>query len=350
MADTDTSKLVIRDYPVWLWLAGLATCLIGLYMLRSKGGIIPGVIAIGIGLILGLWIAHVVLIDADKNDGSLRIRYLSALHRDSKELLLSDIAAVEVESSSGGEGGNVYRVVFRLRNGQIEPLHSFYSSGFRSKEKRARLLSEFIGVEGPAGPGEMRQISGRALRRPFTLVEEGEIAGVRWQVENGGYGTSPVTRWASPEVCFADGFLLLAQKPEAMKEVPGGGLAKAIGGILYRPLLSLYGFEAENTPGLDEAQMLELDKRLEKTCVAFSSHPEEARRLLDPWVVTMFEQWCNRYPLKTAEDPGEGQNGQLAVLFSPHKLYVALFNSTNTNQAYDLIQFGVDLARQVGAR
>lgn len=347
MAETDANKLVIREYPIWLWLSGLITCLIGVYVLRGKEGMIPGAIAILIGLILALVIAHIVMIDADKNDGSLRIRYVAVLHRENKEFLLSDIAAVDVESSSGSEGGYVYRVVFTLRTGEIAPLYSFYSSGYRSKEKRARRLSEFIGVPGPAPePANPLQRFGQTLRGPFTLVQEGETAGVHWQVESGGYGASPVTRWSSPDFVFSGGFLLLAQKPEAMTDFPGGGLMKAVTGLLYRPLLAMYGFQAEDTPGLDNAQTVPLDIGLEKTFFAYASDPEAARRQLNPWVGTLLSQWSNQNPLKIVQDATQGQCGQLVVLYSPHKLYVAVFNSLDAQQTEDLIRLGVDLTRQ----
>ena len=349
MANTDVDRLAIREYPIWIWLSGLVTCLTGAYVSRGSNGLVPGVITILIGLLLVLVIAHIVFIDADRNDGCLRIRYVSALHRQQKELPVNDIAAVEVESSSSKEGGNAYRVVFRLHSGEIVPLYSFFSAGYRSKEKRARRLSEFLEVSGPTPePVSPLQWFGQAFQGSFNVIEEGVTSDVRWQMESGVYGVSPVTRWSSPDFMFPNGFCLLAQKPEAMKDFSGGGLFKPVTELLYRQMLNMYGFTADDTPGVESARMMALDGDLGKHYFAFTSDPQAARRLLSPWAQTLLSQWAGYSPLKIAGDPALAQGGQLVVLYSPSKLYVAIFHSLDPRQQQTLIDLGVDLVRQSG--
>jgi hypothetical protein len=361
MALTENSnELSITETPIALWLAGGAAMLLGGWVLVQEEGLAPGLIMLGFGALLALVLAQVTTIRADRAAGMLTITYRALVRRGLREVPLLEIEAAEVESShSSRSSSRTYRVALAMKSGERIPLHGYYSSGYEAKERTARRINAFLGVErslSEAGAfGSIRQ----ALQASFTPAREGETNGIRWVVEMGRLGEAPMTRWSTAEASFPDGFLFLAQKPPGWKDGPGGGLLGALAGLLHRQLLSLYGFEEADLPGLEKARTLEpADPGLAACFSAFTTHPEEAQRRLNAWVANLLDEWARRFPLQAgsagpagAQD-GQGSQvepGQLVALFAPRGLTLALFNIEGEAQIEEFIRLGAALAREARA-
>ena len=113
----------------------------------------------GVGLFLLLiLLSPTVTITADRIKRTLTIQRSRLVSRKSREIPVSEIAAIQVEStrssSSTGRGSStVYRVVVVTKGNETIPFTATYSSGSASKEQNARRLrgqlSKFFTFDGP---------------------------------------------------------------------------------------------------------------------------------------------------------------------------------------------------------
>jgi len=205
-------QLVIKDYPLALWVIGAALTLEGvlwelaflalqpggfwpagrelvtpgsLPYLIASGGFWPGAISFLIGAPLVL-LSSALTVTADRLSGTLTLRYRSLLRSLVKDFPLTEIASVEVDHSrsSNGRNSSAYRLTLVLTSGKRVPLRSYFSSGYGAKEQKARQLRQFMGVaETNSRPVTAFQAMRQLATPAFMLVREGATEGVAWRLE-----------------------------------------------------------------------------------------------------------------------------------------------------------------------
>ncbi|MCA1899680.1 MAG: hypothetical protein LDL50_03115 [Chloroflexi bacterium] len=354
------NELKIRDYPYLGWLTGLAALGYGAYRLvfNFSSPYWYGAVAALVAGALLLTLNYALTITADKSARLLTLDYRSLLFHSTKEIRFDEIQTIRVEShisrdTDSGSTSATYRVVADLKDGGQVPFRSFYSSGSFRKQKIAGELRAFIGLPEafdatPQGvfraAPKIGAMAAQAQLEQMGAAEPRETDGVRWELQPIGIGTSPATRWFSPNFKTQGGFLYLAQKAEGQST---GGFLAPLSNMLFRQSLSLYGFSEEDTPGRDKAQGYEaLSPALAKHFMAFTNDPAEARRILNPWTQNPLANWGERHPLKQFQS-GTGFS-QLVVLFSPRGVYLAAPAMLNPDEAEELAALGVELVKSQG--
>ena len=323
------AQLVLHDIPVLLWVLGLIFAAVGALITYEGGqawamGLIFG--AFGLGALL---FTSFLTITADRITRTLKLEYRSALRHTVKQVSFDDIAGLNVERSVSRNRGT-YQVVVTRKDGQVIPFRSYSSSGSRSKERQASRLRDFIGIQ--------------ALERTPAAAELHETDGVHWQIQSMAVSGSARTRWYSPDFKTSGVFLFVAQK--ASGQATGGFLA-SLGSMFFRQSLSMYGFQAEDTPGLDRAAALApLDPALESHFMAFTNDPASARQMLNSRTVMLLADWAGRYPLKQFQK-GSG-SGQLVMLFGPNGAYLVMLNLLQPDLVKELAILGVELVKSQG--
>ncbi len=346
-----SDRLVLKEYPIALWIFGGGFLIAGVWALIQIESWVAGLFMLGFGLLFGVLLPAINTVTVDPPRGSLTIQNQWLYRRKVQEYALREIASIDIErsfssSSSGGRrrSNPTYRIVLVMESGEKVPLQGYYSSGYKSKEKKARQLSEAIGVPGPMG---MVQKVSQAIRPTFQKQQEGEASGVSYRIETAQSGAMPVTRWVSTDFTWPGGFLLLAQKPSGSPSfLGGGGMVGAISQLVYRQIIGLYGFQADEMPGLESAQALDLpDPTLQANFSSLTSDVSYAQQLLTPWVVIPLTQWVERHPLSTVQVAHQGQFGQLLALYAPGGLYLVSLGAATPQLVDELTRLGVDLAR-----
>jgi hypothetical protein len=356
--DSQNNKLVIREYPVAFWLIGLVMISIGVFYLFNVNEQVWGAaIWSGIGLLL-LLLSNILTITADRITRTLTIQHSGLLSRKSREVQVAEIAAIQVESSrstssSSRSSSPTYRIVVITKGSETIPFTNSFSSGASSKENKARRLREFLGVGGQdmSLGGIFKMATGMAQEAfqekqealTGSNAEEHITDGVHWNVQTAAFGGSGITRWFSPDLQCPGGFVYLAQKVQGQ----GAGMGGLLGGLnkmLYQQTLGLYGFGADDTPGLAGADLLPaFDAGLDSHFGVFTGDPAAARQVLNPWAVAPLVDWGTRYPLKQVQKPG--LFGQLVVLFSPRGTYVACMGTLIPEAVEEITNLGVALVK-----
>jgi hypothetical protein len=367
--NTQNSRLVFRDYPLFNWVVGVFFLALGAsyipYLLKgtSAASTIITIVELGIGLFLILT-GSIVAVKADRTTQVLTIGSRSILSGSNKEILFANIDAVQLEMSSTRSRSSrrsdpTYRIVVICKDGQTIPFHSYYSSGTGSKMKEVEKLRAFLGVGG-SDPGfgiraalqygsQIAQQGYQKQQETLTgsEAEEHLTDGIHWKVQTVAFGGSPVTRWFSPDFQMPGGFLYLAQKVEGQGS-SGGGLLDGLSKMLFQQSMSFYGFGGEDTPGAANAEALApLDPGLEPYFTAYTSDAGTARQIVNPWVVAPLADWATRYPLKKLQ--GRGVFGQLAVMFSPRGVYVASMGTMIPEAVDEMTNLGVALTKAQGS-
>lgn len=350
-------KELIREFPVSLWVTafvffagGIITFLKEFPLGVSIGGIVIGLLLVGFSTVL--------VVDLDQSGSNLIIQRTGLLKRSRDELRVSEIQAVFVQQSRNRDRDSSasYRVVIVMDNGDVVPLRSYFSSGYQAKESTAQLLRDAIGVEGsdqgPQGVLEMASQLVQGVYQPdgeiLGELEEQETDGVRWQIQTVTLGAAPVTRWLSKDFTTPDQFLYLVQKLE--NQDSGRMVMNLMGKTLMRQSLRLYGFRDEDIPNFEDAVVLEeLDHRLDKFFLGYTSDEEEATQLLTSEVVTPLVIWAEDHPLSHRVKQPEEFN-QLAVLFSPNGVYVSCLGELGEQETEQLVDLGVKVVRAFGER
>ena len=355
--DTTNSRLIIREYPFGLWLMGLGLGAIGAYFFVKTPGqwLIPAVLVV-IGLVVFL-IATTLTISADRTTWSLTLRYRNNLFLGSKEEIpLLEIASVQMEmsrSSNRSSSGPSYRIVVVRKDGQVIPFRPYYSSGVAGKQKKAGQLRTFLGVEGTdQTPLGMLKMGTQMVQEPFREQQESTTGsqdeehitdGIHWKIQTVTFGASLITHWFSPDFKCVSGFLFLAQKGKGQKTISG-----VLGKLLYQQSIGLYGFGSEDSPDLNNGEVLpSLDPQLDSHFSAFTRDPEAARQILNPWITAPLADQATRYPLQQVQKPG--LFGQLGVLFSPRDTYVASLGIMIPEAVEELANLGAELVKTQGS-
>jgi hypothetical protein len=336
------SQLVIRDIPFFLWFFGLVFTGVGALIFFEGGqarvwALVFG--AIGLGALL---FSSVLAITADRMTRTLKLEYRSALRHTIKQVSFDEIAGIDIERSYSGNRAT-YRVIVMRKDGQVIRLRSSSSSGSKSKDRLARRLREFIGVQG-------FDSSPAALFYAASQMRVGEICetdGVHWQIQPPAVSRFQGTRWHSPDLKTPGFFLFVAQK--AAGQATGGFLA-SLGSLMFKKALSMQGFQADDTPGLERAGPLApLDPALEPHFMAFTNDPASARKTLNLRIVAPLADWAGRYPLKQFQKPSGF--GQLVILFGPNGICLSTLNLLKPDQVNELTALGVELVKlQSGSR
>lgn len=356
--DEKNDKLVLRDMPITLWVFGILCAAVGVYWyLQAPTQWIALAIGSGIFLLVFLF-SSMLTVTADRSRGTLTLRYASPLRRKIREILIDDIASIELErsfsSSDSSSSRPTYRIVVVTKNNEAIPLRSYYTSGLLAHQRRIKRLRQFLNVGGMDSSlaGIFQTASAQAAEQfrqeqesiTGSQEEERLTDGVRWKLQTLAMGGTPVSRWISPDFRWEGHFLYLTQKVQG--QGAQSGLMAAMGKMLFRTSLKLYGFAPEMTPGLDHAALLTpLDPQLEPYFLAFTSDPAGARQILNPWVQMPLTAWAQKYPIR------QGDSRQLAVLFGPQGVCLAIAGIVNAEFLDELTALGVELVKaQGGAR
>ncbi len=325
------SQLVVRDFPILLWILGLVFAGFSAFGLLEGG---PPVLlvfsAVGLAFLL---FASVLTITADRITRTLKLEYRSALHRCLKQFSFDEIVGIGVERISSRKG-YTYRVTLKQKDGQVIPFRSSSSSGSGKKEQQAARLRDFLGV--PAFDGTPAGMTYAALQSYISTIHE--TNGVRWQIQPVG-----PARWHSPDFKIPGAFLFVAQKAENQ---PTRGFLASLGSMFFKQIISTQ-FRADETPGLDQAATLApLDPELEPHFMAFTSAPDAARQILNTRAAKLLAEWGGRYPIEMLHRPPKF--GQLTVLFGPSGVYVSPLNPLQPDQVDELAALGVELVKSQG--
>jgi hypothetical protein len=197
--------------------------------------------------------------------------------------------------------------------------------------------------------GSFKMASGLA-QQPFqqeqeaitgSQAEEHIADGVHWKLETTAFGSVPISRWSSPDFKWDGNFLYLTQKMQGQGSQ--GGLMSMLGKTLFKASLSLYGFSLDLTPGLDSARAFaSLDAGLEPHFFAYTSDETGARQILNSWAVSPLSAWAQSHPLT------KGNTDQLAVLFSPQGVFVAMAGLVNQEFLDEVAKLGAELVKAQG--
>jgi TM2 domain-containing membrane protein YozV len=334
--DRNDSQLVLHDIPILLWFLGLIFAGFGAFMFFQSGQASAWAlvfVAIGLGALL---FSSALTITADRITRTLKLEYRSALRHTIKQVSFDEIAGIDVERSFSRNIAT-YRVIVMRKDGQVIRLRSTSSSGSGRKERQASQLRDFLGLQG-------FDTSTAGLFYAANQVHVGEIHdtnGVRWQIQPPAMSAFQGTRWHSPDLTTPGVFLFVAQKAEGQAT---SGLLASLGSMMFKQALSMHGFRADDTPGLEQAGPLApLDPVLEPHFMAFTNDPASARKTLNPRAVAPLADWAGRYPLKQFQRGS--RFSQLVILFSPNGVYLNTLNLLRPDQVNELTALGVALVK-----
>ena len=355
--DNQNNQLVIRQYPIFAWIFGLAVLGFAAYVyIQTPASWVYSAVGIAIFLLVVLF-SNVLTVTADRIARTLIIRHDGLVTHKSREIPVGDIAAIQLEShrsysSSSHSSSTTYRIVVITKGNQTIPFSASSDSARAPKEAKARQLREFLGVRGEDSStgGIFKMATGLAqqafqqkqesLTGPET--EEHITDGIHWKVQSVAFGGAAVTRWFSPDFQCPGGFVYLVQKVAGQGS--GAGLLGGLSKILYRQTIGMYGFGAEDTPGLESADLLaSLDAGLDQHFGVFASDASTARQVLNAWAIAPLVDWGTRYPLKQMQS--QGLFGQLVVLFSPRGTYVSCMGTLIPEAVEELTNLGVELVK-----
>lgn len=332
----DDTHLVLREFPIIEWILGLSfSCFGGLGTYSVYNSYVEGrpveawgfavvflFLVIGISFLL---FTSVLTITADRVRRTLKLEHRSLLRHTLKQFSFDEIDGIAVQCAYSRSS---FGVSLKRKDGKVIPFQKAYSKRWKSKERQARMLREFIGVQGFDTKSASKSYG--ELQSYLDTIQE--TNGVHWQLKpKGDY--SP--RWHSPDFRSQGGFLFLLQKVERQSSLGSLGIKLA---------LSAHGFQADDTPGLDQATTLALlDPALESHFKAFTNAPASAGQILNPRAAKALTDWAGRHPLKMFNKPSS--IGQLAMLFSPNGVYLGTWNLSKIDQVNEVAALGVELVK-----
>jgi hypothetical protein len=125
-------------------------------------------------------------------------------------------------------------------------------------------------------------------------------------------------------------------------------LLASITEMLFKQSIALYGFRADDTPGLEQAKAFApLDASLEPHFMAYTNDPTAARQTLNPWAVMPLADWARRHPLKQFQ--AVAGFSQLVLLAGPNGVYLATLGLPQPAQLDELSALGVEFVKSQGA-
>jgi len=344
-------KLVIRDYPVRLWVFCVVIMGLGVYSyFQSNGQWLLLSISAASGLFILLF-ASVMTLKVDKTTGRLTISNHSVLSHSRKEIPIDSVALVQVEQGiaqrDDGSSALIYQMVIVLKNNAKVPLRPTFSGSYMNKQRNTQRLREFLGIDDedqvPIGLIQRAEqgISGSYQPKLEPIMgekdEEHETNGVRWDMQMANFAAAPVIRWSSGDFRLYGNFLYIAQKIHDQMQ-PGLGKLGSINRLMYKQSMAVYGFTRGDAPGIDNGDLLTpLDDRLEPHFTAYTSDKNEAVQILNDRTVSLLEKWAQDNPLTP------GTSNQLVVLYGPYGLYLATLGLRKPERLNQLAEMGVKL-------
>ena len=143
MTVSSNEQVVLRDYPLTVWLMGLLFLFVGV---APFGWDTQLRVMMSLGGLLLIAFPSILIVTVDCTRGMLNLRYRSLIRGSAKAYPLSEVCFVNVAEDREGE--RMYRLELILWSGQVVPLRSFYSVGKGHFERRARRLRSALRVGG----------------------------------------------------------------------------------------------------------------------------------------------------------------------------------------------------------
>ncbi len=349
------NEYALKEYPIVSMLFGLGTIAGAFYFYFRMNQWIPAAILLVIGLLMVLF-SSVLEINGNRITRTLSISRRGLIQRYYREISFDEIAAIQVAvhhgTDSDGDSTTNYRIEIALKNNEIVPLRKSYSSGRRSKEKKAQALREFIGVGGmPSSMGGMFNAAIEMAKKTATpqMREEQESItgnqdqihernGVRWQLKTLGFGNMAIARWNAIDYALPPTrFLYLVQKREGQIEIPSVGFLDSVQDKLFSQSLKIYGFEEKDAPDAANGIQPKLEQHLSELFSAHASDEVLVNHILNAQTKTLLTDWAIKHP--ASKDTSE----QMAILYSPTGLYLSMPGYINAEYLEALAEFGTKL-------
>jgi hypothetical protein len=143
---TQNNALTIREYPLGEWGLGLFMLAVAGFTAVGANGDWSITLIAGVAGLLFIVVGTILEVQADRVGGLLTIRRTSLLRHYVREIAVTDIAALQLERSSGSSSG--CRIVVVTKENETIPFRTGYSRGGSAKEGKAKRLREFLGVGG----------------------------------------------------------------------------------------------------------------------------------------------------------------------------------------------------------
>jgi hypothetical protein len=356
--DNQIPELTLRKFPIGNYVIGiifLALAAIDHSWSVGSFNFILFMLEIAIGLFLILS-GSILTIHADRASQMLMVSFRSLFHGSIQKIPIAEIAAIQLEISTSGRnrssGGPTYQIVAVRKDGQRVHFFLYFSSRDKDKDRMVGKLRAFLGVGGDdTGLGNLIQDASEMARHQFQEqqepitgdeMEERITDGVHWTLETKAFGGMPVSRWHSPDFRCEGTFLYLTQIEEG--EGTHGGLMAAMGKMVYKTSMTLFGFTGDLTPNESHGELLApLDPQLEGAFSAYTSDSSRARQILNPGAIQALTSWTQSHPLTK-----NNRTDQLYVLFSPLGLYLATMGLTNPGFLDDTAKLGAALIKAQG--
>lgn len=355
--DTTDSQVVIKEGALGNYLmGGIFLVVAGFVAIVTTGEawFFSGIMAI-VALAMVLFSSSLTII-ADRTTQTLTLAYRSLFNSNEKTFRFADIVSIDLAMSRRDYSANArrrrkttYRIEMTLKDGQVVPFRSYYSSGLHDKQGKVNQLRTVLG-QPPVdySLGGLVQAASSSVAEAYNRHQQAisgpqgqmqETNGVQWMTETRAFGAQPVTRWFSPDFKTPDSFTYLAQTMPGQNSL-AGGLLGGIGDFLFKQSISIYGFDSQDTPHIDQAKTIEsLDPRLAPHFTGFTSHPQQSRQLLNAWMSLPLVQWVERYPLR------QGDSNQLVLMYSPKGTTLAVLGTVSQQKMDELISLGIEMVK-----
>jgi hypothetical protein len=133
-------QVVFRDYPVWLWLAGVMTIVAGV----AANDTVWEQLLFALAGVAIVGFSPVLTVAIDPRRETLSLRYRSLFRVSTKIYRRSEILRINVTEDTEGE--RLYRLELTLRSGEVVPLRSSSTIGKRRKRRRAQRLMDALRI------------------------------------------------------------------------------------------------------------------------------------------------------------------------------------------------------------
>ncbi len=349
------NQYVIKNRPIGAWVAAALLIASSIFFITVSSSMFLGTAILLGAALLVLALTPVSTAVADRMARTITITSRNLFSHKETVVPFNEVAKFDVQvtrtRSSRHHRSTNYRLVLEKTNGEIVPIQSIYTSFYDDKARHAKALSEFLNLPGAEDKPTNLFQTGMQNQIQMTTnpsqAQKGTTAGVSWKIEVHSVGGKPVTRWISPDFVCPGNFLLVSQKPANAPSFGGGGLLGNLMTMLVQQVISMYGFQPSDTPGISTAAAITTQNaHFNQNFGALSNQQSFAVSLLNPWTIIPFVNWSDKYPMKTVSS--SNQVGQLAVLYSPRGVQVALLGMQPATGTDDLIALGVELVKAQG--
>ena len=101
--------------------------------------------------------------------------------------------------------------------------------------------------------------------------------------------------------------------------------------------MQLFGFDENYAPNTENADIIPLNDHLDEYFFAYASEEALTRNILNAWTKMPIINWAEKHPFT------KGSSDQLAILFSPKGLYLAVPGYVNAEYLDELADFGAEI-------